>query len=439
MRYFTRRELLKGIAAGMFTAAAARKLQPSFLFADVPSPLNRNLVVLRLNGGMCALEAFPFVGDTQHARQIRARRPLLPTPATAGIIDEASQLAFHTAWSPIVGDYANGGPASTLKIIHGFGNRLPSGALNLSHEFNQTLQAIGTPDFDSQSDGWLARAKAVYHLDNSQVMGLGVAGGTEFRHRDPAMRPYSAVNLADLTYSTLDDIFGGSAETDRLIAASRALRGAHLRAHPNSEITRKIVTGLDQMDEATTFFSSINNFAVNGLFGGYSNSNLGNSLKGIAKSIGFFANENKSRIFFSAYLHAEWDTHSAQAVNLAANITDASTNLAAFAADLRALNAWNRTTVITLSEFGRRVFDNGMGGTDHGTGTAALAYGGSVRGGLLMNPSLPSTDWTSAYYVPVDIHFQNLLAQSVAWLGFNSDSLIDPTKYTHVDLGLFRT
>jgi len=37
--------------------------------------------------------------------------------------------------------------------------------------------------------------------------------------------------------------------------------------------------------------------------------------------------------------------------------------------------------VVTLSEFGRRVAENGSGGTDHGHGNAVFLLGGGVRGG----------------------------------------------------------
>ena len=39
------------------------------------------------------------------------------------------------------------------------------------------------------------------------------------------------------------------------------------------------------------------------------------------------------------------------------------------------------TVVLTMSEFGRAVSENGGGGTDHGHGNVMLAIGGGVRGG----------------------------------------------------------
>jgi uncharacterized protein (DUF1501 family) len=54
--------------------------------------------------------------------------------------------------------------------------------------------------------------------------------------------------------------------------------------------------------------------------------------------------------------------------------------LAAFATDLGADGLAN-VTLLTLSEFGRRVAENGSRGVDHGHGNAMLVLGGGVRGG----------------------------------------------------------
>jgi len=54
--------------------------------------------------------------------------------------------------------------------------------------------------------------------------------------------------------------------------------------------------------------------------------------------------------------------------------------LAAFAADLGSL--LDTTTVVTMSEFGRRVTQNASNGVDHGHGGVSLVLGGGVRGGV---------------------------------------------------------
>lgn len=76
-----------------------------------------------------------------------------------------------------------------------------------------------------------------------------------------------------------------------------------------------------------------------------------------------------------------WDTHEGQAGRLRGQFHQLSTALATFWNDL---SPWHdRLTVVTLSEFGRRLRSNQSGGTDHGHGSAMLALGGGIRGGRL--------------------------------------------------------
>jgi uncharacterized protein (DUF1501 family) len=61
------------------------------------------------------------------------------------------------------------------------------------------------------------------------------------------------------------------------------------------------------------------------------------------------------------------------------HLTEMSQALAAFATDLGA--KLGDVTILTLTEFGRRVEENGSTGTDHGHGQAVLMLGGGVDGG----------------------------------------------------------
>ena len=63
---------------------------------------------------------------------------------------------------------------------------------------------------------------------------------------------------------------------------------------------------------------------------------------------------------------------------MATRLSDLSSGLAALATDLGDRLA--DTIILTMSEFGRAVAENGNGGTDHGHGNAMLVLGGSVKG-----------------------------------------------------------
>jgi uncharacterized protein (DUF1501 family) len=77
-----------------------------------------------------------------------------------------------------------------------------------------------------------------------------------------------------------------------------------------------------------------------------------------------------------------WDTHVNQGAaqgQLATRLNDFARSIAALATDLG--DALDDTVILTMSEFGRAVSENGNRGTDHGHGNAMLAIGGGVRGG----------------------------------------------------------
>jgi len=77
-----------------------------------------------------------------------------------------------------------------------------------------------------------------------------------------------------------------------------------------------------------------------------------------------------------------WDTHANQRGRMAAQLRGLDQVLAALKAGLGA--DWASTLVLVATEFGRTVAPNGTGGTDHGTGAAAILAGGAVAGGTVI-------------------------------------------------------
>jgi uncharacterized protein (DUF1501 family) len=77
-----------------------------------------------------------------------------------------------------------------------------------------------------------------------------------------------------------------------------------------------------------------------------------------------------------------WDTHSAQSARLSNQLKALDAMLGALHDGLGPL--WDKTTIVVATEFGRTAAVNGTGGTDHGTGTAAMLIGGAVRGGRVL-------------------------------------------------------
>lgn len=111
-----------------------------------------------------------------------------------------------------------------------------------------------------------------------------------------------------------------------------------------------------------------------------------------ALAAGFLARSDGPRI---AMLETGgWDTHTAQAGRLQAQLKGLDALLGALRDGLGA--AWAHTVVLVATEFGRTAAANGTGGTDHGTASAALLLGGAVQGGRVL------ADWPGLQ--PADLH-----------------------------------
>lgn len=74
-----------------------------------------------------------------------------------------------------------------------------------------------------------------------------------------------------------------------------------------------------------------------------------------------------------------WDTHWTQQSWIEPLLRQLNTGLSAFRQDLGARLA--QTTVVVMTEFGRRVAENSAFGTDHGRGSVMFVLGGGVKGG----------------------------------------------------------
>ncbi len=91
--------------------------------------------------------------------------------------------------------------------------------------------------------------------------------------------------------------------------------------------------------------------------------------------------------------HGGFDTHVNQLTahaNLLQQLTEA---IAAFQTDIERKGVADNVVLMTFSEFGRRVAENGSLGTDHGTSAPLFLVGKKVAGGIIgKNPSLVTLD-----------------------------------------------
>ena len=143
-----------------------------------------------------------------------------------------------------------------------------------------------------------------------------------------------------------------------------------------------------------------------------------------------------------------WDTHESQGTagtgfNYYQNkIAELSQALTAFYDELNATGEMGRVTVIVQSEFGRRVRQNGSGGTDHGYGNPLLVMGGAVNGRQLYGQWLGlDPQVLSPYFgdIPATTDFRRVFSElMIRRMGNNKLGNVFPGYTGYSPLGLFQ-
>ena len=105
-----------------------------------------------------------------------------------------------------------------------------------------------------------------------------------------------------------------------------------------------------------------------------------------------------------------WDSHFSQSLIMDPLITRLAKGLSAFYRDLGP--EMNHTTVVVMTEFGRRVEENSAFGTDHGRGSVMFVMGGGIKGGRVLGkwPGLSREVLEGPGDLPVTTNYRNVLA-----------------------------
>ncbi len=115
---------------------------------------------------------------------------------------------------------------------------------------------------------------------------------------------------------------------------------------------------------------------------------LGNGLELVARLI---AGSMPTRVYYVS--QGGYDTHSNQKGTHERLLGDLDAALSAFLAEMKSMKTLDRVVVMTFSEFGRRVAENAIGGTEHGAAAPLIVLGVGVRARLQgTNPSLTKLD-----------------------------------------------
>ena len=127
-----------------------------------------------------------------------------------------------------------------------------------------------------------------------------------------------------------------------------------------------------------------------------------------------------------------FDNHANQLGNHCAVVHQVAESIAAFVDDMERSKLLDRVLLMTVSEFGRTVTENGRRGTDHGLAGPMFLAGGRLKGGLIgEHPSLTDLEGDAQKF---HTDFRRVYATVLdRWLGFDSQAVLG-AKYEPVDM-----
>jgi uncharacterized protein (DUF1501 family) len=359
-----RRVFLKGGALSLLTLG----LSPSFLrrtalAMELPrAARGKTLIVLFQRGAADALNMLVPFGDPHYAR---ARPQLaIASPArsngTAGAIDLDGFYGLHPSLESLKPLWDRG----LLAPVHAVG----SPSATRSHFDAQDYLETGTPDRKGTPDGWLNRY-------------LAVRGTCESCPADASAAPFRAVAMTPQTPRILE----GSAPVVAMNAIDEfSIRTSGSDAERRLEALYRtgkadVVHGSgSEMFEALRVLRAANPQQYRPAAGvSYPRSPFGQRLAQIAQLIK--AGVGLEVAFADV---GGWDTHVNQGAvqgQFANRLRDFGDAIASLVSDLG--DRMEDVVIVTCSEFGRTVRQNGTGGTDHGHAGAMFVLGGALARG----------------------------------------------------------
>ncbi len=341
------------------------------------------LVVLQMAGGNDGINTVvPYANDFYH----RAR-PTLGLKLE-NILKLNDEVGLHGAMTGFKELY----DAGQLSIVQGVGYPNP----NRSHFRSTEIWQTASDADQIEKHGWIGRYFDAACAGADPAVGVTI--GNQLPEAFFAAKPkgivfnnpqnyrfmangaateesYKKLNELEMSSPLPDDNSGGSIG---MLPAGMPMTGGRAVDF----ISRTALDAQHSSDEIRGIAARVQNQAQ------YPGSQLGNSLKLVAKLIG---GGLPTRIYYVS--QGGYDTHTNQLGSQQRLLGDLADSVKSFVADLKAQGNLQRVLVMTFSEFGRRVGENANGGTDHGAAAPMFIIGNKVKAGLLgQYPSLAPHD-----------------------------------------------
>jgi uncharacterized protein (DUF1501 family) len=380
-----RRVFVKGGALALLAMGLPPEFITRSLLAETRGAARKKtLICIFQRGAVDGLNMVVPFGEKAYYGDRRAIAIQAPSgSANQGAIDLDGFFGLHPALQPLHELYGR----KELAVVHAVGSPHPT----RSHFDAQDFMETATPGVKSTRDGWLNRVLADTQnhcadctgrtLDNRRAhaadhasgqIAMASAGASSLRgislgaETPRAMRgKYPTLSIPDL------DRFGVSGGRDA------AIENAFSQTY-GAEAGTIIGSAADGAFDAMQILKKANLAQYRAASGvEYPPGDFGRSLRQVAQLIKAGVGVEIAFVDIGG-----WDTHQAQGGpqgQLANCLRELARGIRALYDDLG--DHMDDVVLLTMSEFGRTVRENGTGGTDHGHATCMLAMGGPVKGG----------------------------------------------------------
>ena len=385
----SRRVFVKNGACALVSVGFA----PSFLtrtaFAQDRAGRGKQLIAIFQRGAVDGLSVVVPFGDPEYYRARPSIAIAQPGTNDRAAVDLDGFFGLNPRMRPLEPLWAS----RQLAIVHACG----SPHSTRSHFDAQDYMETGTPGVKSTGDGWLNRyLQAPRVAPSSPFRAVALTGQLPrmLQGVSPAVA-MSQIGQFAIRAGQDGGVANASFEALYASAADVVLKG----------------TGRDAFD-ALKMLKTTDPARYEPAAGAdYPRSAFGQALKQIAQ----LSKANLGVEVAFAELGG-WDTHINQGAaqgQLATRLDDFARGIAALTTDLG--DRMEDTVVITMSEFGRAISENGNRGTDHGHGNAMLVIGGGVRGGQVFGkwPGLSVAQRFEGRDLAVTTDFRDVFAEIV--------------------------
>ncbi|MFM9098848.1 MAG: DUF1501 domain-containing protein [Actinomycetota bacterium] len=345
---FSRRQFLRGMALfGGMTVLSANGIR--YTFAASTTEVPDVVVTLVLRGGFDGLSAV-VPTDENLMRRVRGQIYI----PNASLLPLDREFGLHPALKKLVPLWEN----KELAIVNTIG--APTHSRSHFDEISDVAYAAyGEKD---KRSGWIARFLDVAG-SGSVVQSVGIGSTT----RQLIGGKAAPVNVESINNFRLDSIYGYKAEDLAGFIDETHGRWTNIWATQ----AKSTIQALDQIAKAGAQRSAVS----------YPSTGTGQRFRDVAALLKAGIGVRAVDVEFQG----DWDMHANMGTLengwLTSYLADLAGSIAAFREDLGVL--WSRVTVVTVTEFGRRVSQNQSTGTEHGWGTSTFVAGGGVNGGKI--------------------------------------------------------